>query len=292
MTTIADPRFEFFENLHGLAQTLQIRFPECTHCAAVVDGIAAERESEAKMDVRIIQWYLKMKSFLAQCQKRDDAGLAKAGSFGFFEECELVSKVKSLPADDQDNVWQFLNNCNAMCVLYDQQSEDTPFNDITAFAEKLMLLFPKDKIKNGGYVEIMRHVPAMISNDEFQSLIAKLGAHDDRLDRVFGLMELQFGTTIEESQRNLIAATLKQATATLANDQTKQVLSTVTAALPDFLAAGQSALSQLFQINPELRGVADAVLASTGLGGGRADDSTDQGLTLDELEAAAAAATE
>lgn len=281
---IVNPRREFFDNLRSLCQTLSIRFPECTASADAVKLVETEVEQEAEGDVRIVQWYLKMKTFMSMCSDKTEAALVRVSSFGVLEHCGLSEKLLRLPAEDINSVWQYINNCNSMCMLYDEQSEDTPFSDITEFAEKLMLLFPKEDIKSGGYLEIMKHIPNLIGNEEMHSLIARLGAQEDRMERVFGLIELQFGTKIDQTQRELMSATMKQAAATLADEQTRNILSSFGGALPDFLDAGRAALGQLFDSNPDMKGIVDAVLGSAGIGGGGG------GAGLQDLEAAAEAA--
>ena len=284
--SISDPKREFFVNLSGLLETLSIRFPDCQPTKLALEVAQSEQADEAKGDVRLLQWYLKMRSHIQDSSQRGDASIQKLSNFGLLEDCQLGARLPKLSADDQDVVWQFINNCNCMCVLYDKQSADSPFADITVFADRLMTLFPKEKIRESGYVEIMRHVPQLLSDDEMHALIAKLSARDDRMDRVFGLMELQFGSTIEPTQRDLMRATLKQAAEALGSDQARGVLSAVSSAIPDFLEAGRSALDQIFASNPDLKDLAGAVLESGAVAGAADGDPP----SIDELESAAAEA--
>ena len=55
----------------------------------------------------------------------------------------LGPDVWVMDADSKARLWEMLNNINCMCILYDQREADTPFKDITQFAQRLLTMFQR-----------------------------------------------------------------------------------------------------------------------------------------------------
>lgn len=279
---VAQPVDEFFANIVSALEWLQSEGSSTPdEIKAAIQTAQDEATDSVRGDARIIQWFLKMRDHMTGCASRETSALEKVASFGLFEETDLIELHRSMGTDAQATLWELINNINCMCVLYDQKTGDEPFRDITKFAQHLLTLFPKEELKTGGQAEIIKHIPALIDDETMRVLIGKVCMNDDRMDRVFALMELQFGTAIPAPQRAVLSTTLQAAASALENDETRTMMAGLTDVLPDMLKAGQGMLEQLLTQNPSMQAMADLALGTMGAGGD-AD--------LAELEAAATAA--
>lgn len=285
MESVADPVAEFFSNVISAAELLSVEGDKSA--TTVLGTVRDDANDPCKSDARIIQWFLKMKEHFSTCVEKSNSALERISSFGYFQDTDIVQVYGTMDTDSRIRLWELLNNVNCMCILYDQREADTPFNDITQFAQRLLTMFPKEELRSGGHAEIVKHIPALINDEDMRVLIGKLCMNEDRMNRVFSLMELQFGTEIPVAQRTIIQSTLQAASQALHNDQARGVISGITDALPDILKAGQSMMAQVFGENPGLRAMADAAILAT-TGGLSGTDAG--GESVESLEAKAASA--
>jgi hypothetical protein len=274
---VANPKQEFAENLESLLFKLSMTFGECEPTKLAHEKSKQLRSDENELDKMIGFWYLKMKKHLEKSANKDEEVIAYAGTFGVLDGIDFHEKYKLLDSEDKTEVWQLINNCNCFSIVHDEKLGDTPFKDIAKIAQKIAITFPKEKLKASSSLEIMKHIPNFLNDEEMHSIVLKLCSSDERMERVFGLLELEFKQKFTQQQKEIMTFTLRQASTSLADDATREKFLTITSAAPEIFNAAQNVFTNFMVSNPGIQNVASTLLDSTGLGsllGMGGDDSS------------------
>ena len=254
---VADPIAEFGNNCFSLLDLLCIRFPDCTATAQARTKFGELRDDNERLRDYIGFWLMKMHKHMRETLNKEKTALAKVATIQFFDTITLSEKYTKLDSASRENLWVRINNCNCMALHYDEKDGDKVFQDITCLAQRLAVMFPKESLREKGYMEVMRQIPSMLGDQKMLSLIQRLCMSDERMTRVYNIIELQYKQEIPVTQRTLMTAAMRQMATGMQNDQTRQLFTTAVSAVPDLWQAGKQLLGGIMDKNPAIQSLLD-----------------------------------